>query len=170
MESHVRVATDADLPALRDIEDAAGRAFTEIGMALVGADPPPSIQTLRQFQSDGRAWVWTDADDHPVGYLIAAVVDGTAHVEQVSVHPDYAHRRIGRALIEQVIGWVRGRYLPAVTLTTYTQVAWNGPYYQRCGFRYLAEEELTVGLRAIRAAEIADGLDRWPRACLRKDL
>ena len=67
VEFHVRVATDADLPALRDIEDAAGRAFTGIGMALVGADPPPSIQTFRQFRSDGRAWVWTDADDHPVG-------------------------------------------------------------------------------------------------------
>lgn len=45
-------------------------------MTLVGADPPPSIETLREFQSDGRAWVWTDADDHPVEYIIAAVVDG----------------------------------------------------------------------------------------------
>ena len=47
---------------------------------------------------------------------------------------------------------------------------WNGPYYERCGFRVLADDELTPGLREIRAHEIALGLDRWPRVCMRRDL
>jgi hypothetical protein len=41
----------------------------------------------------------------------------------------------------------------------------NGPYYERLGFRYLAPDEETPGLRAIRARERAMGLDAWPRAC-----
>jgi hypothetical protein len=49
-------------------------------------------------------------------------------------------------------------------------VPWNGPYYQRCGFRVLAGDELTPGLRAIREHEIALGLDRWPRVCMRRDV
>ena len=57
-----------------------------------------------------------------------------------------------------------------MTLTTFTDVPWNGPYYQRCGFRPLANTELTPGLRKIRADEIARGLDEWPRISMRREL
>jgi hypothetical protein len=59
---------------------------------------------------------------------------------------------------------------PALTLTTFTEVPWNAPYYERCGFRRLPEAELTPGLREIRRREAAHGLDRWPRTCMRRDL
>jgi ribosomal protein S18 acetylase RimI-like enzyme len=114
--------------------------------------------------------VWVDAGDHPWAYLIAAIVDGNAYIEQVTVHPNFAHRRIGWALIESLMQWAKQRRLPAVTLTTYTEVKWNGPYYERQGFRRLDDGELTAGLRKIRTAEIARGLDQWPRACMRFEL
>lgn len=169
-EGAIRVAREAELAVLRDIERAAGRCFADIGMAFVAEDEPPSIATLRAFQRDARAWVHADAGDRPVAYLLAGIVDGNAHLDQVSVHPDHAHRRIGRGLMDHLAGWARERALPAITLTTYTEVAWNGPYYQRCGYRYLADDELTPGLRELRAAEAAHGLDQWPRACMRLDL
>ena len=75
-----------------------------------------------------------------------------------------------RGLIEHVARWAEANGLDAITLTTFTDVVWNGPYYERCGFRLLAESELTPGLRAIRAEEAAHGLDRWPRACMRREL
>jgi hypothetical protein len=37
------------------------------------------------YAHDGRAWVASDAADHPVAYALADVVDGAGHVEQVSV-------------------------------------------------------------------------------------
>lgn len=165
----IRPATEQDLPALRDIERAAGRCFADLGMTAVAEDEPPSIETLREFAFAERAWVST-AGDAPVAYLLADVVDGNAHLEQVSVHPDAAHRRVGRALIDHLLAWAGRRGYPAVTLTTYTEVPWNGPYYERCGFRYVPEAEETPGLREIRAAERAHGLDQWPRACMRHDL
>jgi hypothetical protein len=58
----------------------------------------------------------------------------------------------------------------ALTLTTSSEVPWNAPYYERCGFRRLDEAELTPGLRAIRRREAERGLDRWPRVCMRRDL
>src|SRR6185437_4966258 len=60
--------------------------------------------------------------------------------------------------------------LPALTLTTFAHVPWNAPYYVRCGFRILDDAEVTPGLRAIRQREAAIGLDRWPRACMRRDI
>ncbi len=166
----IRLAREEDLPVLRDLERAAGRAFAGIDMAAIAEDDPPSLEVLRGFQQDGRAWVYVDGADRPVAYLIASVVDGCAHVEQVSVHPDHARKRIGRALIDHLAGWARSRGASALTLTTFTEVAWNGPYYERLGFRRLSDAELSTGLRELRRAEAARGLDRWPRACLRRPL
>ena len=166
----VRPARDADLPAVRDVERAAGRAFADLGMDLVAEDEPPSLDELRRYAADGRAWVRTDDEDRPVAYLVADVVDGCAHLEQVSVHPDHGRRGLGRELVEHLAAWAADRALPAITLTTYTDVPWNAPYYRRLGFRRLADAELTPGLRRIRAAEAARGLDRWPRTAMRREL
>ncbi|MEU6831289.1 GNAT family N-acetyltransferase [Nocardia beijingensis] len=165
----IRPATPEDLPVLQDIERVAGEPFAEIGMTAVADDEPPSLATLRQFQQAGRAWVWTD-DDLPIGYLVAGVVDGNAHIEQVSVRPEHARRRIGKRLLDRAARWAAAAGLPALTLTTFTEVPWNGPYYERLGFRYLSAGEETPGLVALRAAERAHGLDRWPRACMRAEL
>jgi GNAT superfamily N-acetyltransferase len=169
-ETAIRPANENDLPILQEIERAAGKCFAEIDMSFVAEDEPPSIETLREFLDDGRAWVCTDAQDRPVAYLIAGIVDGNAHVEQVSVHPDHAHRRIGRTLFEHMVDWARQRGHTAVTLTTFTEVVWNGPLYERWGFRYLDDSEVTPELREIRAAEAAHGLDQWPRAAMRHEI
>lgn len=163
----IRAATEADLPALREIERAAGSAFAEIGMVAIAEDEPFSLAELRAYL--GRAWV-TDPGGGPVAYLIADLVDGNAHVEQVSVHPSHARRGLGHALIEHLAVWARDRGCAALTLTTFTEVPWNGPYYRRRGFRVLDDTELTPGLRRIRAKEAEHGLDHWPRACLRREL
>lgn len=166
----VRPAREEDPPLLRDIERAAGRAFAALGMDLVADDEPPSTETLRAYADDGRAFVRTDDADRPVAYLLADVVDGCAHLEQVSVHPEAAGHGYGRQLVAHLVGWARERDLPAVTLTTYADVPWNGPYYRRLGFRPLAPDQLTPGLLRLRRAEAAHGLDRWPREALRREI
>lgn len=166
----VRPAREDDLPLLREIERAAGRPFAELGMQLVADDEPPSVAELRRYADAGRAWVRTDKAGRPVAYLLADLVDGCAHLEQVSVHPDAAGHGHGRVLVEHLLMWARERDLPAVTLTTYRDVPWNGPYYRRLGFHPVAPDELTPGLRAIRRDEAERGLDRWPREVLRRDV
>lgn len=165
----LRAATTDDLPALPKIERAAGELFRPLGMDLVADDDPPRPEDLRPFVDAGRAWIYQHTDE-VVAYLIADVVDGCAHIEQVTVHPRHGHRRIGAALVEHLAGWARHRELPALTLTTYRDVPWNGPYYHARGFRWLAEDELTPGLRELRRREIERGLDRWQRGCMRRDL
>ncbi|MFG1792430.1 GNAT family N-acetyltransferase [Nocardia sp. NPDC049149] len=166
----IRSATEADLPVLQDIETAAGKPFADIGMTAVAEDEPPTLDTLREFQRAGRAWVWVDEVDQPIGYLVLGVVDRIAHIDQVSVRPDRRGERIGKRLIDHAVRWAKAQGMQAITLTTFTEVVWNGPYYERIGFRYLTDEEQTPGLAAIRAAEAAHGLDEWPRASMRADL
>jgi GNAT superfamily N-acetyltransferase len=166
----IRTAREEDLPVLQETERAAGRAFADIGMTTVADDEPLTLEVLRDFQRADRAWVHVDGDDIPAAYLLTEIIDGYAHIEQVSVHPDHARKGIGQALIDHLAQWARERKITAMTLTTFTNVPWNGPYYQRCGFRPLANTELTPGLRKIRADEIARGLDEWPRISMRREL
>jgi predicted N-acetyltransferase YhbS len=166
---HIRPAVTADLPLLQDLERAAGECFRDVGMPEIADDEPLSIDELARYQRMDLAWVATEAD-RPVAYLLAEPVDDALHIEQVSVHPDWAHRRIGRALIEHAAARAAADGLDSLTLTTFTEVAWNAPYYARCGFTPIAPGGLTPGLRKIREAEAAHGLDRWPRLCMRRPL
>ncbi len=166
----IRVARAEDIEAMQTIEVAAGRMFRDVGMDRVAGDDPLPTAALLAYQQDGRAWVATDDADRPVAYLIADRVDGVVHIEQVSVHPDRAGRGLGAALIEQAARWAREHGSPALTLTTFAEVSWNAPYYERLGFRRLPDTELTPGLVAIRAEEAAHGLDEWPRLAMRRNL
>ena len=160
----IREASLTDLPVLRDIERAAGTPFRDIGMASIADDEPPTIDELTTYQRAGRAWVHGDP---PVAYVLAAEVDGYAHIEQVSVHPRHSRRGVGRALLDHVGAWAATRRLAGLTLTTFADVPWNAPYYARLGF--VVVTDLTPGLRAIRAHETARGLDAWPRVAMRRD-
>jgi GNAT superfamily N-acetyltransferase len=139
-------------------------------MTAVAEDEPFSVEALDAFRRAHHAWVAVDAGDEPIGYVLVELVDGNAHLEQLSVHPAHRRRGAGRALVEHVASWAARSGLPAVTLTAFAEVPWNGPYYERLGFRTLHGADVTVGLRAKRSVEAARGLDAWPRVCMRRDL
>lgn len=166
----IRPAALAELPLLQDIERAAGEPFRALGMAVIADDEPPALDLLDRYRRNGRVWVSADRAGMPVAYLISDEVDGAAHIEQVSVHPAAAHRGLGRALIDHLASCAVADGLTALTLTTFTEVPWNAPYYARLGFRTLEEAELTDGLREIRRAEARHGLDHWPRVCMRREV
>jgi len=166
----IRAARRADLAALRDLERAAGERFRAVGMEAVADDDPPSVAELLAYQQDGRAWVATDRENRVIAYLLLNVVDGNAHVDQVSVHPEHARRGLGCALLDTAATWALKRGLAALTLTTFADVPWNAPYYQRLGFEVLHDDHISSGLLRIRDHEAALGLARWPRVTMRRPI
>lgn len=167
-DATIRLAQDRDLDRLPEIERQAGAPFRAVGMDAVADDDPPTAAELQPYVAGGRAWVAVDGSGNPIGYLIADVVDDEAHIEQVSVLPAWSRRGIGRALIERAVAWASEAGFTAVTLTTFTEVPWNGPYYERLGFEYVPPGQVGPELSAIRAEEARKGLDEWPRACMRR--
>ncbi|PZS17636.1 MAG: GNAT family N-acetyltransferase [Acidimicrobiales bacterium] len=164
----IRAARLDDLAMLREIERAAGASFRALGMAAVADDEPPSVTELASFVDGDRAWVCADETDRPMGYLLASVIEGCGHIEQVSVRPDHARLGLGRSLLAAADTWAQQQGLTALTLTTYSEVPWNAPYYRRLGFEVLAEDEMTDGLLRIRHREAARGLAAWPRVTMRR--
>jgi GNAT superfamily N-acetyltransferase len=135
-------------------------------MAAIADDQPMPVDVLAAYAAAGRSWV-AEVDGAVAGYVVVDVVDGAAHVEQVSVHPAHQGAGVGRALLDHVARWAAARSLPAVTLTTFRDVPWNAPLYRHLGFVDLADDELGPELRAVVAAEAAHGLDPATRVCMR---
>lgn len=166
----VRPAESKDLPVLRQIEWDAGQRYRECGLDQVADHEPASIEVLHGYAADGRAWVTVGDDDEAIGYLLVDEIDGAAHIEQVSVAPDYQGQGLGRALIERVRAWATTKGMTALTLTTFGHIPWNRPLYEHLGFRVLSGEEIGSGLRAVCDAEAEHGLDPDLRVVMRLDL
>lgn len=160
----IREARHDELISLQEIERAAGELFRSIGMAAIADDEPLPAGELARYVTAGRAWV--AGFDGVIGYLIADLVDGNVHIEQVSVDPRFARRGVGRRLIEEAAGHGKRIGARGLTLTTFADVAWNAPYYRRCGFAVMPDEAVGPELRVVREHEVAVGLDRWPRVCM----
>jgi 8-oxo-dGTP pyrophosphatase MutT (NUDIX family)/GNAT superfamily N-acetyltransferase len=158
---------------MAEVEVAAGRLFLTVGLDAVAGDDA-DVDTLRAQVADGRVWVAEvggadTAGGELVAYAAAEVVDGNAHVAQVSVDPRFAGHRIGRRLVLRVEEWGRDRGLPATTLTTFTDVPWNAPYYARLGYAVLPDDERGPELVATMAEEATwPGVSDAPRCAMVK--
>lgn len=167
----VRPATAGDVPAMRSIEVDAGARFRAAGLDAVADDPPPPADLLLAHVALGTAWVAAEPEvggDVSVGYAIASVVDGEGHLDQVSVLGRAEGRGVGTALVRQVLAWSKAAGHPAVTLTTFRDIPWNGPWYAHLGFREVAAAALTPDLGAILAAERTAGLEPPARIAMRR--
>ncbi|GAA2965311.1 GNAT family N-acetyltransferase [Actinokineospora diospyrosa] len=162
----IRAATAADFERLQEIEVLAGAAFRDIGMPEIADDDPPTIEELAESVAGGLAWV-AEYQGRVVGYLQAEVVGGCAHVAQVSIDPIVRGRGLGRALVDHLEGWAIDHNLEALTLTTFRDVPWNAPYYERIGFRQV---EPTPALQAVVDREAELGLNPATRVCMRREV
>jgi ribosomal protein S18 acetylase RimI-like enzyme len=164
----IRRARRDELETLRDIERDAGRAFAAIGMPEIAGDEPLSVTELEAFVAAGHAWVAVDESDHPIGYLVSDVVDGCAHIEQLSVAVAHGRRGIGAALINRLDVDATAENRPALTLTAFRDVPWNAPYYARLGFVVLGPVEQGPELRDLIERETISIPSCAPRVAMRR--
>ena len=116
---------------------------------------------------DGDLWVAL-ADDVPVGFAHVEPIDAaTAHLEELDVLPAHGRRGLGTRLVQAVCRWAATNGYEAVTLTTFRDVPWNMPFYERLGFRVVPPAALSPALRAIVEDETRRGLDPSCRVVMR---
>jgi GNAT superfamily N-acetyltransferase len=166
----IRAACQEDAEPLGDIERRAGARFRDVGLGHIADAEPFSAGELREYVKQGRAWAADDEHGQLCGYVVADVVDGNGHVEQISVDPEHQGIGIGRALVARVGEWAGTIGATALTLTTFTDVPWNRPLYEHLGFVVLKDAEIGPELRAVRAHEAELGLDPEIRVCMRLDV
>ena len=109
------------------------------------------------------------AGESPVGFAHVQVLEsGSAHLEEIDVHPDHGRRGLGTSLVNAVCGWAGKEGYAAVTLSTFRDVPWNMPFYARLGFEEIAPADRTPALRAVVAAETRKGLSPDRRVTMRR--
>lgn len=155
----LRPAKLEDLPDLPEVEHAAAQLFRDTAYSELADDSPPDVERFQSWLEAGAIGVAVDAQETVVGFAVAGEVDGQGFLIELDVLPAHGRRGLGRRLIEFTRLWGMERGYDALRLSTFVDVKWNAPYYERLGFRVMTEDELGPGLREIRRYEAVSGLD-----------
>ncbi len=165
----IRLADRDELLALPAIEQAAVQQFVEFGLAYLENITLP-IEILTEAQKRSHVWVITTMTAEIVGFAVVSVVKERLHLEEIDIEPAHGRQGLGQALIEAICDRARAIGLKAISLSTFRDIPWNAPYYERLGFRIIPESELTEDLVEIREAEAGVGLPVSQRVIMRKHL
>ncbi|MGH9045149.1 MAG: GNAT family N-acetyltransferase [Acidimicrobiales bacterium] len=142
-----------ELAELSAVERDADRRFDRFGMGL-----EPSRTVAERGEPALRVLVHGDP---PVGFIWLVELCDRPHVEELAVRCENGRRGIGRALLEASCSWAAGVGHGALTLCTFRDVPWNGPFYRSAGFLELEETAWCHELQALRGQERAAGLDAF---------
>src|ERR1700722_678566 len=166
----IRLARPEDIAKLAAVERSAACLFREANLAwLAEAETLPSA-ALGAFCRDGSLWVAVTDDDEPVGFLAAHALDAAFFIAEVSVTIPHQKRGIGAGLISTAMDHARAARFNIVTLTTYRDLAWNGPFYTRLGFSEINAEDAGPGHSRRLREEAEAGHDPTRRCVMAKRL
>ena len=125
----LRAMTEADLPAVADVDASAFTPFWVNSLdSLRRAFPLSTYSTV--MEADGRMLAYQLSTGHPLG----------AHLARLAVRKEAQGRELGAALIADLILRVRQRGLSRVTVNTQSDNRASLALYQKMGFRRTGEE------------------------------
>jgi GNAT superfamily N-acetyltransferase len=151
----IRLADPGELGLLVEIERRAESLFPP-GKIPQG-DGAASCSYLDAACTAGLLFV-AQLGSSPVGYACCQEHELLLHLEELSVDPDFGRRGIGRQLVQHVLDLAGRLEFAGVTLTTFSDLPFNGPFYESMGFRALLPPELPETLAAILEDEARRGL------------
>jgi ribosomal protein S18 acetylase RimI-like enzyme len=127
----VRLATPADLPAIRGIVTAAYTRYLD----RMDRPPAPMLADYAAEVESGRLWV---AGEPVTGLIELAESGDSLHVANVAVHPSAQGTGLGRRLMEFAEEQARQRGLARLDLYTNEVMTENQAIYARLGYRETA--------------------------------
>ncbi|MEL7111031.1 MAG: GNAT family N-acetyltransferase [Pseudomonadota bacterium] len=143
-----------DIAALIAVDKAASAMFEPTG--LLSADSLNDHVPEDVFETEipvGNVFVARNEHGWAVGFALVRLRGNGLYLDQVSVHPDHGKKGIGRALVIRVLADAETRKLPHVSLSTFRDVAWNGPFYASMGFREIPRAKLEPYMLEIEEAQ-----------------
>jgi GNAT superfamily N-acetyltransferase len=166
----VRLARSEDLIELAAVERSAASVFRDVGLAWLADGETMDLALLTTLCRDGTLWVVADEIDEPVGFLAAHELDGRFYIAEASIARFPQRQGHGARLIAAAVDHARAAGHGAVTLTTYRDLPWNGPYYAKLGFAEVDPGEAGPGHLKRLQAEVEAGHDPARRCVMAKGL
>ena len=166
---NIRPTRDGDVSLLPEIERSSGDIFRQWpGLEWIAGDDVQSEEQHRSLVTNGVAFVAEMKGHGIVAFLNGEIAPDALHIWQIAVHREQQGRGIGRHLLAAAQHFATEHGNDALTLTTFRQVPWNEPYYQRLGFMTLDRDEIAPRLKAVLDAEERAGLPAGMRCAMRK--
>lgn len=166
----IRLVRSDEVAKLPAIEMKAGALFADAGLQDVADNPPADTDYIESFRRAGAVHVAVSDRGEPVGFALPGLLDGAGHLYELSVDPAHGRRGLGARLVAAAGAFAHAQGARAMTLSTFRDLAWNGPFYARLGFREMAAGEWTPGLHVLHAREIDIELPVERRCFMRKEL
>jgi GNAT superfamily N-acetyltransferase len=152
----IRLARPDDLTHIPEISASGEETFARYGQPLGEGSAPMRPEQCEAPLAAGLLWIAED-EGGPIGFLAAEITGDALYVAEVDVLMGRQRQGHGRRLMQAAIDAARARGLAAVTLETFRNIPWNGPFYATLGFVEVPEEELTPHLAAAIAMQVAHG-------------
>jgi GNAT superfamily N-acetyltransferase len=130
----VRAACLDDLAKLAAVERSAASVFRDAGLAWIAEGETLAAASLAAMQENRMLWVAVDDGDVAVGFLGALVLDQQFYIAELSVARPHQGIGLGAALMTAANNCARDRQFRLITLTTYRDLPWNGPFHAKLGF------------------------------------
>lgn len=167
MSAIIRLAVPEHADLLPAIEISAAQAFRTIeALSCLAESSPISVERHRQLIAQSTCWVALDAENQPQGFLSAERHGNDLHIDELSVMHTMQGKGLGRRLVDAAKDHARAHQLRFVTLTTFTDVPWNAPFYTRLGFQAKTAADVDPRLAAKLAEEVNCGFTPGSRCAM----
>lgn len=167
MEFSIRPACLQDAALLPVIEKSAAQLFkTAPSLEWLADSDTLSEPVLICLISLGTVWVAQTDAGQVVGFICTEEFDDELHIWELSVHADFQRMGIGKRLVQEAYKHASDRGLSALTLTTFSDVSWNAPWYAQLGFQ-IVSAPVEQRLRQLLDAEVKHGLPASRRVAMR---
>lgn len=161
----IRRATLDDASAVLTIGERADRLFAGHGFPQITAPPPAPIEAIRALLAGNDAWI-AETNGVPAGFAIAGQAAGQYWLRELAVDPVLGRRGIGNAILATVLENVRSTDRAAVFLSSFREVPFNRPFYERHGFAVVEPESAAPELRRQFLSEVPPGVDPVTRVLM----
>lgn len=143
----LRLSKDSDLQELMRISAQARDRYKTIPSLAHVADIP--ALSADRFEAC-RVVVAVNRSRHEViGFAATRLLDGLLYLDNVSVDPRASGNGIGTALLSCVVAYARDIPVQGVSLTTFREPLWNGPWFRTHGFGPMPDARIGEGLRSV---------------------
>lgn len=161
----IRLARPGDADAMPVIELAAGALFADVDDVGSAGSHAISAEAQRAYIARGHCLVAV-AGEEVVGFITCRPEGRELAVVELDVHPAHQRKGIGAALVRACLIDAGNAGFSAVTLTTFTHVPWNAPFYSRLGFTEVVDLDAHPRLARELDQEVAHGLPRQLRIAM----
>lgn len=164
----IRRARKEDLPLLGAVERSAAEIFRTVNLDFLTYGPTMDEYLLESMGRANHLWVAVNEVDRPIGFAGGDELAGNFHIAEISVAQNAQGKGVGKALMGELTRQAMAEGYTAITLTTYRNLPWNGPWYQRLGFSEVKIDEMGEEYREIWNSEASHGHDMNVRCVMRK--